>query len=638
MPQERAELIAAPRGKEVIMVKYSGYKGKILRVNLTNRKTSTLDFTDEFARKYLGGNGFAARYIMDMVDPRILAYDPTNVVAMMTGPFQGIDIPTAGKYYMATKSPLTNCYFDSVSGGYIGAQIKYAGYDGLLITGKAKKPTYLFVEDSNIEFRPAEKMWGKLTGETQDMIKEEIGDSNLCVSAIGPAGENLVRYACVITEYRAAGRGGVGAVMGSKNLKAVAVRGSGSNQVADPAKFEEWLNWYSVEAKKIPSLATGLPTYGTPALVASINNMFGAMGTRNHQAEVFEGWEGISGETLKKVYWSKDTACPACPIACSKVFTVKEGKWKGAISEGPEYETIYAFGSMCGISDSGALIKTDSLCDEWGIDTITYGVTLSFLMECYQKGLINKNNTDGTEFRFGNDDVLVGFVEKTAKRQGIGDLMAEGSLRASRAIGGDSERFAIQVKGLEVPGHSARALRGMALGYATATRGGSHHDPRPTGEYAGVSDRKAVEGKAAWVIGTQQMTTIGDSLVQCHFLERLLGFTLTQKFVDMINPVTGFNYNLHELVDVAERILDLERSFNVMAGIRRKNDTLPKRFLEEPIPDGPSKGMNTDEATLSRMLDEFYGIKGWDKTTGIPTKDKLVKMGLEDVALALERL
>jgi aldehyde:ferredoxin oxidoreductase len=622
----------------VIIVKYSGYKGKILRVDLTNRKTSTLDFTDEFARKYLGGNGFAARYIFDMVDPRTEAYDPTNIVAMMTGPFQGINIPTAGKYYMATKSPLTNGYFDSVSGGYIGAQIKYAGYDGLLITGKAEKPTYLFVEDSKVEFRPAEKMWGKFTGETQEMIKEEIGDPSLCVSTIGPAGENLVRYACVITEYRAAGRGGVGAIMGSKNLKAVAVRGSGSNEVADPTKFEEWLNWYSTEAKKIPALAAGLPTYGTPVLVASINNMFGAMGTRNHQTEVFEGWEGISGETLKKVYWSKDTACPACPIACSKVFTVKEGKWKGAISEGPEYETIYAFGSMCGISDSGALIKTDSLCDEWGIDTITYGVTLSFLMECYQKGLINKDKTDGAEFRFGNDDVLVGYVEKTAKRQGIGDLMAEGSLRASRVIGCDSERFAIQVKGLEVPGHSARALRGMALGYATATRGGSHHDPRPTGEYAGISDRKAVEGKAAWVIGTQQMTTIGDCLIQCHFLERLLGFTLTEKFVDMINPVTGFGYNLQELVDVAERILDLERSFNVMTGIRRRNDTLPKRFLEEPIPDGPSKGMNTDEATLSRMLDEFYGIKGWDKTTGIPTKDKLVKMGLVDVALALEKL
>ena len=621
----------------MIMMKYSGYKGKVLAINLTTKKTNTIDVTDEFARKYIGGNGFAVRYLFDMVDPRMDAFDVTNVVAMMTGPFQGINLPTAGKYYMATKSPLTNGYFDSVSGGFIGAQIKYAGYDGFLITGKADKPTYLFVEDGKVEFRSAERLWGKLTGETQEMIKEEVGDPDLCVSAIGPAGENLVRYACVITEYRAAGRGGVGAVLGSKKLKAIAVRGSGTNEVADPEAYEAWMQWYKEEAKKVPGIAVGLPTYGTPALVASIGKMLGAMGSYNHQTEFFQNWENISGERLKKEFWDKDTACPACPIACSKVFSAKSGKWKGAISEGPEYETIYSLGSMCGIDDLGAIIKGDSLCDEWGMDTVTYGVMLSFLMEAYEKGLITKENTDGVEFKFGNDDAMIAYIEKTAKREGIGNLMAEGSLRAARIIGGGSERFAIQVKGLEIPGHSARALRGMALGYSTATRGGSHHDPRPTGEYAGASDRKAVEGKAAWVIGTQQMTTIGDSLVNCHFLERLLGFTLTQKWVDMINPVTGFGYTLEELTTVAERILDLERAFNVRTGIRRKDDTLPRRFLEEPIPEGPSQGMYTDEPTLNKMLDDFYALKGWDPKTGVPTREKLVRMGLEDVADCLNK-
>ncbi|MEN3057062.1 MAG: aldehyde ferredoxin oxidoreductase family protein [Candidatus Methanosuratincola petrocarbonis] len=619
------------------MMKYSGYKGRVLAINLTTKKTSTIEVTDEFARKYIGGNGFAVRYLFDMVDPRMDAFDVTNVVAMMTGPFQGINSPTAGKYYMATKSPLTNGYFDSVSGGFIGAQIKYAGYDGFLITGKADKPTYLFVEDGKVEFRPAERLWGKLTGETQEMIKEEVGDPNLCVSAIGPAGENLVRYACVITEYRAAGRGGVGAVLGSKKLKAIAVRGSGTNEVADPEAYEAWMQWYKEEAKKVPGIAVGLPTYGTPALVASIGKMLGAMGSYNHQTEFFQNWENISGERLKKEFWDKDTACPACPIACSKVFSAKSGKWKGAISEGPEYETIYSLGSMCGIDDLGAIIKGDSLCDEWGMDTVTYGVMVSFLMEAYEKGLVTKDNTDGVEFKFGNDDAMIAYIEKTAKREGLGNLMAEGSLRASRVIGGGSERFAIQVKGLEIPGHSARALRGMALGYSTATRGGSHHDPRPTGEYAGASDRKAVEGKAAWVIGTQQMTTIGDSLVNCHFLERLLGFTLTQKWVDMINPVTGFGYTLEELTTVAERILDLERAFNVRTGIRRKDDTLPRRFLEEPIPEGPSQGMYTDEPTLNKMLDDFYALKGWDPKTGVPTREKLVRMGLEDVADCLNK-
>lgn len=618
------------------MMKYSGYKGKILKINLTNKKVSTIEVTDEFARKYLGGNGFAARHLFDMVDPRIDAYDVSNVVAMMTGPFQGINIPTAGKYYMATKSPLTNGYFDSVSGGYIGSQMKYAGFDGMLIMGRAEKPTYLFIEDDKVEFKPAEKLWGKLTGETQELIKEAEGDPNLCVSAIGPAGENRVRYACVITEYRAAGRGGVGAVMGSKNLKAFAIRGSGTSDVSDHEKFQAWMDWYTAEAKKIPALSTGLPTLGTPALVSSIGKMLGAMGSYNHQTEWFEQWELLSGERLKRDYWVKDTGCPACPIACSKVFQDKgNGKWKGAISEGPEFETIYSLGSMCGIPDMGAVIKGDTLCDEWGLDTITYGVTASYIMEAYTKGLLTKENTDGVDFKFGNDDAMVGYIEKTAKRQGLGDLMAEGSLRAARVVGGDSERYAMQCKGLEFPGHSARALRGMALGYATATRGGSHHDARPTGEYANASDRKAVEGKAAWVIGTQQMTCIGDCLVQCHFLERLLGFTLSPKFVDMINPVTGFGYSFAELVDVAERVLDLERAFNVRAGMTRKDDTLPKRTLEEPIPEGPSKGMYTDAKTLDKMLDDFYGLKEWDIKTGIPTRAKLVRVGLEDVANTL---
>ncbi|MCQ5340701.1 MAG: aldehyde ferredoxin oxidoreductase C-terminal domain-containing protein, partial [Candidatus Methanomethylicia archaeon] len=417
-----------------------------------------------------------------------------------------------------------------------------------------------------------------------------------------------------------------------------AVRGSGTNEVADPEGLENWLKWYNEESKKVPGISSVLPTYGTPSLVSSINNIFGALGTRNHQTEYFEGWEGLCGETLKKKYWDKDMACPACPIACSKIFSVKEGKWKGAISEGPDYETLYSFGSMCGISDVGAVIKADNLCDEYGMDTVSCGVTISFLMECYEKGLIDKNFTGGIELKFGNDDAVIDLVEKTAKRIGMGDLIAEGSLRAARIIGKGSERFAIQVKGLEIPGHSARALRGMALGYAVATRGGGHHDPRPTGEYAGASDRKAVEGKAAWVIGTMQWTAIGDSMIICHFLERLLGFTLNPKYAEMINIVTGFNYKFEELVEVAERILDLERAFNVRTGIRRKDDTLPRRFLEEPIPEGPSKGMYTDEQTLNKMLDDFYTLKGWDKRTGIPTKEKLIKIGLEDVAKELEKL
>ncbi len=622
--------------------KYGGYAGKILVVNLTTKKVHVKELSDGFVRTYLGGNGFAARLLYDMVDPRVDAYDPTNAIAFMTGPMQGTTMPTAGKYYIASKSPLTNGYFDSVSGGFIGFLMKYAGYDGIVVTGRADKPVYLYVHGKGeVEIKDASHLWGKLTSETQQAIKEEIGDPFAMVSAIGPAGENLVRYACVITEYRAAGRGGMGAVMGSKKLKAIAVGSDGTQEVtiADWEKYHEFLDWLKEEIKKNPATGKGLPTYGTPILVKSIGTQFGAMGTRNHQFEFDPSfnYDNISGEKLNAEYLVKHMACPLCPIGCSKVFRDTKGKWKGAQSEGPEYETLYAFGSMCYIDDLGAIIKTDALCDEYGLDTISYGVTLSFLMECYEKGLIDDSFTDGIKLNFGNDDALVNLVEKVALRQGLGDKMAEGSKRLAELIGQGSEHFAIHAKGLEIPGHSARALRGMSLGYATATRGGSHHDPRPTGEYAGVSDRTAVEGKAEWVIGTQRFTLLGDSMVICHFLERVLGYTPTEHYVKMINVVTGFDWSFEELIAFCDRVWALERCFNVKAGMRRADDTIPKRFLTEPIPEGPSKGMYTDEATLNKMLDEYYELRGYDKKLGIPKKETLQKLGLADVAEDLEK-
>lgn len=374
----------------------------------------------------------------------------------------------------------------------------------------------------------------------------------------------------------------------------------------------------------------------TPGNVDTFSKLGIAVPTRNYREEYFEGWKTIAGTFMRENFVVKDLACPTCPLACSKTCSVREGPYAGTINEGPEFETIFSLGSMCLNDHMDAIIKGDKICDEYGFDTISAGCTIAFAMECYEKGLITKKDTGGIDLTWGNHEAIIAMLEKIGRREGFGDLLAEGSWRAAQKIGNGADHFSMTVKGLELAGHSPRGLRGMLLAYATSTRGGSHHDGRATGEYG--MDRLATEGKAKFVRDVNHMTAVGDSAIICRFSERLYGFTLTSTYVDLINLVTGMGLNLHELELIGERIYNLERAFNVRCGIRRKDDWMPDRILNEPLTVGPSKGVGASPEILNKLLDEYYELRGWQKETGIPTKEKLTELGLEGVAKDLENV
>lgn len=618
-------------------LKYKGYCGQILRINLTTKKVSKQLLTDEHVRKYLGGNGIAARIMYDEIKADTDPFDAENKLIFMTGPINGTRVPFAAKFGAWTKSPLTGLFHDSQVSGLMSAELKYAGYDGIVFEGSSEKPVYAWIDDDSIQIKDAVHLWGLKTTDTCSAILQELGDSEIQVACIGPGGEKLVRYACInVGDHRVLGRGGLGAVMGSKNLKAVAVRGSGSVDVADLNGLQRFIDDTYDKVKKHPAYIR-YSLYGTPGGVLGEATLGISFGTKNWREEYFDGWEKLTGEFIRERFTVKDLACPTCPLGCSHVSSVKDGPYAGTVLEGPEYETIYAFGPMCGIDRLDAIIKANALCDEYGIDTISTGVTLAFAMECYEKGLLTKRDIDGIDLTWGNHEAVVAMTEKIGKREGFGDLLAEGSWRASKMIGKGAEYYSMSIKGLELPGHSPRTMRGMMLGYATSTCGGRHQDGRPTAEYAAI-DRLEVKGKPKFVRDVNHMTAVGDSLVLCRFSERLYGFTLTQSYVDIVNLVTGIGLNLQELETIGERIYNIERAFNVRCGIRRGDDRIPDRFFKEALTVGPAKGEVASLSTFNGMLDEYYEIRGWDRSTGIPRKEKLVDLGLEDVAKDLETI
>ncbi|MBU7031133.1 MAG: aldehyde ferredoxin oxidoreductase family protein [Theionarchaea archaeon] len=590
-----------------------GYAGKILYIDLEKGKHRAVPVTADFAQKYLGGNGFGARIIYDRVPLGSDPLGPQNVLIFAAGPASGTLLHGAGRTHLITKSPLTGGFMDSSTGKDFAAELKFAGYDALVLEKRAPQPVYIRIFNEKIDILPAGSLWGSSTSEAQAHVREEMGEEYSCM-AIGQAGENQVRYACTISDTRAAGRGGTGAVMGSKNVKLIAVTGTGSVSIPSMDAFMELYD------ELMPSYQKNLKSlsyYGTPILVNIINTL-GGLGTRNWQEETFDTAEQISGEIYRETYLKWHTACFACRVGCGKVFACERG-----LSEGPEYETLYSLGSCCGIDDPEILIEADRLCDEYSLDTISMGVSVAFLMECWEKGLIST-----PEIPFGDGEGLIEAIHKTAVREGYGDLLAEGSLRMARQIGKGSEHFAIQVKGLEIAGHSPRALKSMSVGYATATRGGSHHDSRPTYEYS-LEDKRTLEGKAKIAVDSSNWTTFGDSLVICHLMEKAVGIFLCDNHVRMVNLVTGWNWTLDDVVRVSERIYNLERCFNVREGFSRKDDILPGRIMHEEIPQGGSHGCRAAPEELDTLLDQYYDLRGWD-TTGKPTKQTLRQLRLTD--------
>jgi len=608
----------------------NGYSGKILYIDLEKKSFRIQTFDEAFARKYLGGNGFAVKILYDGIEPGTDPFSSENIVVFAVGPITDTPVPGTSRAYVATKSPLTGNFFDSTFGGRFAITQKRTGFEAIVIREKSTNPVYLFVNEEGGKILPAEKFWGKTTQETIKELLKTHGDKT-DVAAIGPAGEAGVRFAGISHQWKGregmAGRGGIGAVMGSKNLKAIVVEGKLKTTVADPVALKSVLNECLEPMKK---KTQGLTNFGTPILV-SLYQTQGALGTRNLQQEINDYWEAISAEKMKDNHFLSHCSCAQCPIACGKMIQVKEGKFGGTQWKMPEYETLFALGTMTDNCDLPSLIAANRECDLLGIDTVSMGVTLSFAIECYERGILTEKETGGIPLRFSDPDLLLNLIKMTGERKGFGAMLAEGSFRMAEQLGVEAKKLLYQAKGLEIPGHSARAYPINAIGYATNTRGGSHHDHRPT--FRGVPPDDPLHRdlglQVEFVMRTQNLTAIGDSLTQCRFVtEQGFGIKLGLNHVRILNAVTGWDMRLEDLEEIGDRIVNLERAFNCREGIRKIDDLLPYRVTHEPIPEGASKGKYFSSEKLEMALNDYYSQRGWDQE-GIPIDQTLKKLGLE---------
>ncbi|USS40122.1 aldehyde ferredoxin oxidoreductase family protein [Thermococcus aggregans] len=601
-----------------------GYMGKILRVNLTTGEIKVEELKEEDAKNFIGGRGLASKILLEEIDPKVDPFSPDNKLIFATGPLTGTTAPTGGRYMVITKSPLTGFIASSNSGGFFGPELKYAGYDMLIIEGKADHPVYISIKDEDVEIKDASHLWGKRVGETTDKLLEEFGDKNARVACIGPAGEKLVRFANIMNDkHRAAGRSGVGAVMGSKNLKAVVVKGTKRQvELADKEKFMSVVKEKIKKIKENPITGGGLPQYGTAVLVNIINEN-GLYPTYNFQTGVFKYAHEQSGEALAAKYLVRNQPCFACPIGCGRVtYHPAVG-----ITEGPEYESIWALGADCGINDLASIVIANHLCDDFGLDTISTGATIAAAMELYEKGIIKQEELgDAPPLRFGNSEVLHYYIEKIAKREGFGDKLAEGSYRLAESYG--HPEYSMSVKKQELPAYDPRGAEGHAVTYATSNRGGCHVrgymiSPEILGVPVKLDPHDVSEEKAKWVKIFQDLTAVIDSSGLCLFTSFALG---AEDYAEMLNAATGFELTTDEWLKAGERVWNLERIFNLKAGlVPEKDDTLPKRLLEEPMPEGPNKG---HVVRLHEILPKYYKLRGWDEK-GYPTEEKLKELGLD---------
>jgi len=601
-----------------------GYAGKILRVDLTRGAIEERETSEKFVRAFLGGRGLGAALLYRELKPAVDPLSPDNVLVFMTGPATGTPLPACPRWEAATKSPLTNMYLCCSVGGFFGAELRFAGYDGIIMRGRAQSPTWLSILDGKSELHDAGELWGLTTEETQAATRKKLKDKRARVASIGQAGENLVRFANIQADSRSIGRGGAGAVMGSKQLKAIVVRGHGGIEVADEEGLMTLTRELIAEMKRNEEVQE-FAKFGTTQFVDPVNEG-GLFPTRNFQAGVFEGTGRINAETMREQLVKKDTACYACPIACGKYSVVVEGEYANTFVEGPEYETLWAFGAQCGVDRLDAIAAANMWCDRYGMDTISTGNVIGFAMECFERGLLSKHDVNGLELKFGNHGVFVELIRKIAFREGIGSLLAEGVRSAARKIGRGSEAFAMHVKGLELPAYDPRGAWGMGLSYATACRGGCHLKAWTLSDevFAPKYDRFSTEEKAKLVCEKQNKRAVMDSLGVCIIGGRAIG---VEEMVRVLAVTTGWNLNVKGLLKVGERIYNLERLLAVRDGISRRDDTLPPRLLSETLPSGPAEGIKLGKKEFNRMLDEYYEIRGWD-AEGRPKREKLEEVGL----------
>ncbi len=610
-----------------------GYNGKILRVNLSNNSVSVEAIDELVCRKYLGGAGFVSYFLLKEMQQGVDPLGSDNKLIFALGPLTGLLLPGSGRNCVGAKSPLTGTIAKSEAGGFWSAELKRAGYDAIIIEGKAEKPVYLWVHDGETSIRDASRLWGKNTKEAQEAIRAELGDNLIRVALIGPAGEKLVRYACIMDGlYDCAGRGGLGAVMGSKNLKAIAVRGHQLPPVSKPDGVRELRRWLLANMELVQSnrdVGTGARAF------MGMAESIGHLPVRNFRDGLFPKVNTIDADAVKETIRTGMEGCFACPVCCKKVVQFQEPYPVDPVYGGPEYETLAALGSNCGIDNLKAIAKGNELCNAYSLDTISMGGVIAFAMECFENGLLSAEDTNGIELRFGNDEAMLKIIELVAKREGIGDLLAEGTVRAAQRIGKGAQEFTVQVKGLEFGMHEPRVNPSLGLGYMVNPHGADH--------MLNVIDlflqRSAAEVRPLGIIEIPPPDDIGplkvalfrllhfkrlifDCLVLCCFVP----YTFEQ-IADVTAAVTGWDTGVMEQLRVAERVLTTARLFNIREGFTAADDKLPKRFFQ-PKTDGALADKSFDSTKLEKAKSYYYTLMGWDAKTGIPTPERLEELGI----------
>ena len=628
----------------------NGFTGKIVHIDLTAGKSTVEQPEESFYRRFGGGSAMGTYYLLNEMPAGVDPLGADNVLTVFVGPATGAPISGQSRVTVCAKSPLTGGIGDSQAGGFWPAYLKRSGFDGLVINGKAAEPVYLWLHEGQVEFRDARHLWGKITGDAEKLIREELGDDKIQVMQIGPGGEKLVRFACIINmSNRANGRTGMGAVMGSKNLKAIAVQGGQQPEFSDTASIKELARWGADNFKDSNTYELGL--HGTANVIPGQNDT-GGFPTRNWSSGIFPDYEKISGQTMSKTILKERDTCFGCLVRCKRVVEIAEGEFQvNPCYGGPEYETISTMGSYCGINNLAAIARANELCNMYGIDTISCGATVAWAMDCYEQGIITKKDTGGLELNFGNASAMVSLVEKIAKREGFGDLLAEGSVRAAEKIGPDAKKLTVTVKNQEFPAHMPQVKRSLGLIYAVNPYGADHmshdHDPgyEPGTEF---DDRMAAIGlldpqplrelgpeKVRFAHYTQWIYNACNSLCLCQFVYGpSWQLYSTGQMAEVIRAATGWDFNVFELMKLGERTVNLQRAFNAREGFTAKDDVLPeKMFL--PLEGGESDGISVPFDQVEKAKGLYYQMCGWNRE-GIPTRAKLEELGIGWVAELIE--
>ncbi|MDP6778584.1 MAG: aldehyde ferredoxin oxidoreductase family protein [Candidatus Latescibacteria bacterium] len=622
----------------------TGYQGKILRVDLTDGRIWCEEPDADFYRKYLGGWGFIAYYLLKEMKPGIDPLGPDNKLIFAGGLYTGTQLSGSGRSAIGAKSPLTGGFGEGDVGGFFAVELVRAGYDALVVQGRAEKPVYLWIEDDKVEIRDAKKLWGKDVVDTEEMIKAELGEENARFAVVGRAGENQVVNACVMQDlHHSAGRTGMGAVMGSKLLKAVAAKGSGKKEIDDPSKIKEVSQWLLGDGK---ARYQGMQEHGTDGGLSSLSQS-GALPTRNFKSGHFDGADKITGATMTETILKDRGTCYACVVRCKRIVEVEDGQFQtDAVFGGPEYETVGALGSNCGVSDLEAVAKGNAICNAEGLDTIGGGMMISFAMECFENGIITEEDTGGIKLNFGNAEAMVKLLEMTCAREGIGDLLAQGYDACIEAWGGDARKYAIEVKGQPFPMHEPRAKFALGLGYAVSPTGADHvhniHDTgfttevgmdsvHPFGVLKPLPADDLSPAKVRLMKYVSEWSLVKNMLGMCLFLPYNPNTT-----VDIIQAVTGWDTSAFDIMKAGERGMAMARAFNAREGFTVKDDYMPDRFFES-FSDGPLEGVGHKRHVFRSALETYYGISGWDPDLAAPTRGKYQELGLDWVVEDLER-